>query len=183
MTQDRLKELLYYDPETGIFRWKINRGGKVKVGGKAGFYKEDEYSVIGVDHKTYLSHRLVFLYMEGYFPENDIDHINRIKDDNRWCNLREVSHQCNMRNCKLQSNNISGVTGVNYHKGICKWRSIITINDKQIHLGYYKNFYDAVKARWQAEVKYEFPNCNTTSSAYEYLKEHNQLGYTESGGE
>ena len=113
--------------------------------------------------------------MKSYLPENEIDHINRIKDDNRWCNLREVSRQCNVRNCSIGKNNKSGITGVGWVKKCNKWCSRITVSRKTICLGNYKEFSDAVKARWDAEVKYNFPNCNTTSSAYEYLKEHNLL--------
>ena len=82
LTQERLKELLHYDPETGYFTWKISPNNAVKVGSVAGTSMNNYIRII-IDHKAYLAHRLAFLYMEGYFPEHEVDHINRIRDDNR----------------------------------------------------------------------------------------------------
>lgn len=79
---------------------------------------------------------------------------------------------CNTRNKSIMKNNKSGITGIVWHKRDNKWLSQIMVFGKQLHLGYFDNIIDAVKARWNAEVKYNFPNCNTTSSAYMYLKEH-----------
>lgn len=128
-----------------------------------------------INGKLYKNHRLAFLYMEGYFPENGIDHIDRNKTNNSWNNLREVSHTCNMRNCKIQANNKSGITGVCWYKASNKWQAHIRIPKQNINLGYFDNLTDAAKSRWIAEVKYNFPNCNTTSSAYNYLKENNLI--------
>ena len=119
-----------------------------------------------------LSHRLAFLYMEGYFPENDVDHINRIKDDNRWCNLREVFRSCNMRNCDMMKTNTSGITGVRFNKFNQKWVARTLLFDKRVNLGYFDNKLDAAKARWEAEKKYCFEHCNTKSSAYQYIHKH-----------
>ena len=175
LTQEKLKELLHYDPNTGIFTWKIYRSSNAKKGEVAGSAHCCGYIQMSIDKKKYLAHRLVFLYMEGYFPENEVDHINRVRNDNRWCNLREISHICNLRNSSVQQNNTSNVTGINFHKHANKWRCEIGVKGKSIYLGIYSDFKDAVKARWDAEVKYNYPTCNTTSSAYEYLKEHNLL--------
>lgn len=112
--------------------------------------------------------------MDGYLPENDVDHINRIRNDNRWGNLRHVSRQCNNRNVGLRKCNKTGVTGVNSaYNGL--WKSDICVNRHHIGLGLFSDFNYAVKARWDAEVKYDFPACNSTSPAYLYLKENNLL--------
>jgi hypothetical protein len=169
LTQKRLKELLYYDPETGIFTRRVSRRG-VKVGSVAGAYSYG-YIRITVDYVPYQAHRLAFLYMKGYFPEYEVDHINRIKDDNRWCNLRHVSRLCNSRNCKVAKNSKSGITGVYWYKLRQKWGSYITIKGKSKHLGFFKNKKEAAQARWEVEVKYEYPNCNSSSSAYQFLQE------------
>lgn len=175
LTQDRLKELLSYDPETGIFTWKVDRTGKAKKGSRAGnLNKTNGYWIICVDNKRRLAHRLAILYIDGYLPENSLDHIDRNKINNRYNNLREVSQTCNSRNCNIAKNNKSGITGVSWHKKKNKWQSQINI-PKPINIGVFDSFIDAVKARWEAEVKYNFPNCNTTSSAYNYLKEHGVL--------
>lgn len=167
LTQERLRELLDYDPETGVFTWRVSRRG-AKKGCVAGSLSHG-YIHIRVDEKPYRAHRLAWLYMHGYFPENQIDHINRVRDDNRIINLREVSIQCNARNRGVRSTNTSGVVGVYWYKAIKKWRVQIKADGKNLHLGYYRNLPDAVLSRWNAEVKHEFPNCNSDSSAYQYL--------------
>ena len=121
LTQNRLKELLHYDPETGIFTWRVSRRG-AKSGSVAGVH-DNGYIRIKIDYELYLAHRLTFLYMEGYFPEYHVDHKNRIRDDNRWSNLRHVSRQCNQRNASIAKDNTSGITGVCWHKNNKKWIS------------------------------------------------------------
>ncbi len=170
ITQEELKRNLHYNPEAGLFKWKISNNRRIKIGDIAGT-KTHGYIIIRINKKNYYSHRLAWLYMEGYFPENDTDHIDRNKSNNSWDNLRHVSKSCNSRNCKISKNNKSGVTGVSWYKNYKKWHGQIMINKKIIKLGYYKNKDDAVLARWNAEVKYDYPNCNTTSSAYNYLKD------------
>ena len=169
LTQERLKKLLHYDPETGIFI-RLVKTSFIKIGDIAGYHSHG-YITFSVDGKEYLAHRLSFLYMEGYFPENDVDHINRIRDDNRWCNLRHVTHKCNLRNCSLSKNNKSGINGVSWSKAANKWESCIKVDGEKKYLGIFETLKEAAQVRWKAEVKYDFPNCNTTSSAYQYLQE------------
>ncbi len=169
ISYDRLHELLNYNPETGIFTWKIDRGN-FKAGKQAGTLHHLGYINIIIDWKSYGAHRLAWLYINGYFPENQIDHINRDKTDNRIKNLREATCQCNNRNRDIQKNNKTGIVGVHWSKTSRKYRAEIKINRKTIHLGYFKILKEATQARWEAEKKYNFPDCNTTSSAYQYLK-------------
>ena len=169
LTQARLKEVIDYDPLTGIFVWKKSLSANAIVGSTAGSKTKFGYIVIQIDRKIHKAHRLAFLFMEGYFPENEIDHINRVSYDNRWCNLRHVSHQCNMRNKSVQRNNSSGITGICLDRE--RWKAQIRVSKKKINLGRFVNFNDAAKARWEGEKKYNFPNCNTTSTAYNYLKD------------
>lgn len=174
LTQKRLKELLHYNPETGIFTRLKTVPGKAKKDNIAGYIKKDGYRAISIDHKRYYASRLAWLYMEGYFPENEIDHKNRIRHDDRWINLRHVSHQCNLRNCGISKNNKSGITGVFWYGPSQKWGARIMISGKDIFLGYFKGKTDAVRARWNAEVKHGFSGCNTTSMAYLYLRKSKQ---------
>jgi len=146
LTQDRLKELLDYNPITGIFTWKISRG-RYAARDLGGGVNVKGYRRIRLDGKKYLASRLAWLYMEGYFPENQMDHINRIRDDDRWVNLRHVSAQCNTRNSKQRKDNISGVTGVYWHTQHDKWGADIQVDHKRKYLGYFKDFTEAVKAR------------------------------------
>ena len=170
ITQRKLKELLDYDPLTGLFTCKVKRSPRAMPGTIAGGKDSDGYISICICGAKQKAHRLAFLWMEGYFPENDVDHIDRNPSNNKWENLREVSRQCNLRNCEIGSNNRSGVTGVSYAKRDKTWKACVKISYKNIYLGSFVKKYDAVKARWEAEIKYNFPNCNTTSSAYRYLQ-------------
>ena len=174
LTQKRLKELLSYDPETGFFKWLISRQG-ARLGQAAGCLNYEGYGQIRINNKTYRAARLAWLYMEGYFPEYEVDHEDRDPLNNRWNNLRHVTSQCNNRNQGKRKDNKSGVTGVGWDYNVEKWRPKIGVNKKLINLGSFVDFNKAVKARWEAEVKYEFPNCKSDSSAYQYLLENNLL--------
>ena len=91
ISQGELKEVLEYNPDTGVFIWRKPNGNRVKVGNVAGNKSVNGYIRIKIK-KEYLAHRLAYLYMIGNFPENDIDHINHIKDDNRWVNPVSYTH-------------------------------------------------------------------------------------------
>jgi len=166
----KLKRILHYNPLTGYWKWKINIG-RIKKGTFAGsFNKENGYIYITIDYVPYLASRLAFLYMKGYLPEYQAEHRDRNKINNKWDNLREATRQCNQRNRNVMKNNKTGVTGVCYCKNHKKFKAYIKITLKLINLGYFKNKIEAVKARWEAEKKYNWSNCCTTSSAYLYLK-------------
>lgn len=162
ITQEHLKYLFSYDPLTGLFTRNIDVGrpGKVKKGKVAGcLNKAHGYVNIIIDREIYLAHRLAWLYMTGSFPESQIDHINHIRNDNRWVNLRDVTHVENQQNKNVQKNNSSGVAGVHWDKRSKKWWARIGVNGKIVSLGYYKNKTDAVKARKEAEIKHGYhPN-------------------------
>jgi len=155
ITQERLKELIHYDPETGGFNWVVNRGS-AKKGHNAGCTSKRGYCSIKIDNKIHLSHRIAFLYMEGEFPLGEVDHINHIKDDNRWSNLRDATHTNNQMNRSLNKNNSSGCVGVYWQKRIEKWRAHIKVSGVSKHLGYFSNLSDAVSAREEANIKYGF---------------------------
>lgn len=156
ITQKQLKKLLYYTPHTGTFTRLISTSNVVKVGDIAGCLNAQKYYSIRINKKSYLCHRLAWLYIYGYFPKNQIDHINHNRGDNRICNLREVTMQENKRNSPIPSNNTSGTIGVYWHKQRQKWLASIKVNKKQLSLGIYKNKEDAIKARKHAEKIYKF---------------------------
>lgn len=147
LTQKRLKEVLKYNKNTGIF----TKGGK-----SIGYDDGRGYLRTLIDGKQYRLHRLAWLYQHGTFPDNslDIDHINQNKRDNSIDNLRVVSHIENSRNQKKHSTNTSGVSGV--YKFGKKWRAMIRFKDKLIHLGLFKEKEDASIARKKALDKYRF---------------------------
>lgn len=168
LSYERLHELIYYDPLTGHFFWTSSRKRKNK-GSRAGSKSKNGYVSITIDGKSYSAQRLAWLYMEGYFPEHEIDHINRIKYDNRWDNLRHVTHTCNVRNIGITKSTTSRVVGVNYNGK--KWYVNIGHLSCSIQLGAYEDFLTAVRVRWEAEKLLGYPDCNSTSTAFLYLKQ------------
>jgi Demerecviridae HNH endonuclease len=137
LTQARLKELLTYDPDTGVFRWSKRRGG-VKFGGLCGrVSKVHGYLEICIDRELIRAHRLAFLYMTGRLPGAYVDHANRDKTDNRWANLREATMPQNMVNVGLRPNNTSGLVGVVWDKARGKWRAQIRLKGRKKNLGRY----------------------------------------------
>lgn len=170
LTQKELKINLKYFPGTGNLRWKKKTNHFIEINTIAGCKDKDNYILIGLKGKLYKAHRLIWLYMEGYLPEHDIDHIDRNPSNNKWDNLRHVSRTCNVNNTGIRKDNTSGVKGVYWKKNRKHWQVAICINQKQIHLGTFKGFTKAVHARYKAEIKYNFPNCNSSSTAHLYLK-------------
>ena len=150
ITQKQLKEILHYNPDTGVFTRKILLGGQMP-GSIAGNNHHSGYIYISIKKKHYSSHRLAFLYMHGYMPEQ-IDHINGIRDDNRIINLRHSSHEINMKNKAKYKNNTSGYAGVVWRKDTKKWRVIIGT----ISLGSFKDKDEAIRVRKEAEIKYGY---------------------------
>ena len=175
--QERLKEVLHYSPDTGIFTWRNDVSKNIKAGCIAGSVVGNGYVHIGVDGGDYQAHRLAFLYVHGYFPENNIDHCNRVKSDNRINNLREVSQVCNVRNTCNRTTNTSGVKGVCWYKKLKTWRAQITVNGEGKHCGYYKDFADAVCARLAAEQCLNWSGCDNTSPAFIWAKQNIQCSH------
>ena len=133
----RLRELLQYDPETGIFIWIKKPPQSRKIGIEAGC-NSCGYCYIHLKNKRYAAHRLAWLYIYGNFPQLSIDHINGNGLDNRISNLREATATQNSHNVYgPQSNNTSGYLGVHWVHHKRKWRSAIVVNNKKVSLGYF----------------------------------------------
>lgn len=170
LNQERVKELFSYNGKNLI--WKVRTSNRIQVGSVAGNYNHG-YIEISIDNKSYYAHRLVWLYHYGYLPKEHLDHINGDTQDNRIENLRKIDKQGNARNCGMSCNNVSGVKGVYFNKQNQKWIANIFISGKTKYLGSYKNFDDAVHARYLEEVRLGWLGCNSPSnmgSAYSYLK-------------
>ena len=156
LTQKRLKEVLYYDPETGVFTRIVRTSNSINIGDVAGGLMKIGYLRTSIDGKSYLCHRLAFLYMLGEFPPMDTDHINGVKHDNRWENLRSVSHKDNTKNQRLRKSSKSGSIGVYWREDTRKWSVRICAKGKLISLGCFSEFDDAVTARKVAHNKYGY---------------------------
>jgi len=155
LSQKQLKELFYYDPETGHFTRLTKTAKRVKIGELAGGDNGFGYLQIRINGELYLSHRLACLYMTGKWPEFT-DHINHIRSDNRWINLREVTCTENHKNMTLRADNLSGVIGVCFCNRDKAWLSYINVEKKRKPLGYFKDKFEAICARMSANNKYNF---------------------------
>jgi hypothetical protein len=148
LTQSRLKELLDYNPKTGVFIWRVDRGSKYKAGDVAGSVKPRGVSHIGVDGRPHFAHVLAWLYMAGKYPEGLIDHEDGNPSNNRWKNLREATHAQNGANVGLRKDNTSGFKGVRFRYG--KWRASIKTQDRRLHLGTFDTAEEACAAYHKA---------------------------------
>lgn len=139
LTQERLKELLDYNPSTGDFFWRVDRGGK-RAGDRAGC-KKRLYVAISVDDQIYRAHLLAWLWMTGEFPALFIDHRDLDKHNNAWSNLREATKSQNQANTGLIATNASGLKGVSRYRAGERagkpWQATIQKNGKSIFLGHF----------------------------------------------
>lgn len=141
----RLKESLSYDPETGVFNWRILTSNRAKIGARAGT-NSNGYFIISVDGTRYMAHRLAWLYVTGEWPRGEIDHINGDRSDNRFENLRRTTHADNMKNMSKHKDNTSGFKGVFWAQHARRWRSYICANGRSKHLGYFNTPEEAYAA-------------------------------------
>lgn len=157
LTQDQLKKLFHYDPETGNFTRLKNASSNARAGDVAG-YKDPSngYVRFRIQGTLHYAHRLVWLYVHGSFPEHEIDHINHNKHDNRLANLRHVSHAKNGKNQTIAKNNTSGHCGVWWSERQRKWAAEIRGNQEKKILGYFPDKSDAIAARLAANVEYGY---------------------------
>lgn len=143
-TAERLREVLAYDPGTGVFTWRLRISSHSVVGRRAGTRKPPKnYVCIGIDGKRYYAHRLAWLYMTGMWPACDIDHHNLVHDDNRWKNLRPASPSQNRCNQRPRRDNRLGLKGVFFHAARRKWYARITKDHRTHHLGVFETADDA----------------------------------------
>jgi hypothetical protein len=146
LTAHELRELLDYNPATGVFRWRVARSNRVKVGQETGCLNAYGYKVIGIHGRVLQASRLAWLYTTGAWPEHDIDHINGDPADNRWENLRAATRSDNQCNRRKQSNNKSGFKGVHFDQKRGKWRARIAKRGHDVDLGFFERVEDAGRA-------------------------------------
>lgn len=156
ISKAKLNARYRYCPETGNLYHKTTPNGRIKVGDKVGYIDAKGYRRTAIDGKQYLNHRIIWFMLHGCWPRFQIDHINRIKDDNRIENLRQVTNSGNQRNQDLYSNNHSGVHGVHINRQSGSWCATIGDGKKKVSLGTFKEWWDAVCARKAAENEYGY---------------------------
>lgn len=151
LTQDRVKEL--FDYKDGNLFWKVKAAKRTKIGDMAGWVSSKGYKKVRVDRKQEYIHRLIFLMHHGFEPKI-VDHVDLNPSNNQISNLRAATREDNARNKNRQKNNTTGFTGVFFRKDSGKFRAIIGINDKLMHLGTYKCPKEAAIAYNQAAIKH-----------------------------
>lgn len=160
ITYEEVSKLLKYNSKTGQLIWLVKKGSRALKGEIAGFSSKrtngKKYIRVVINDKIYMAHNIIYLLKTKNLPKQQIDHIDGCGTNNKWGNLRLVSHRENHKNKRKPSNNTSGVVGVYWTKNINKWEASIKINNKKIKLGYFINKEDAVKSRKLAEIQYGF---------------------------
>jgi hypothetical protein len=153
MDIQEIRNLFRYEPETGNIYWIAFGKGRIKKKA-AGTVTKSGYVGILINGDRYYAHRLAWALHHGAWPEDQIDHINGIKTDNRISNLRMATNSQNGKNYGFNKSNTSGVKGVSWCKQTQKWRACIKINGKAINKGRFDNKNDAITARQNAEIEY-----------------------------
>lgn len=171
---EQLKEKLEYNEKIGIFKWKIDNQNQVCHNDIAGTIHSNGYVYIKIDGETYRAHKLAWFYYYGVYPKQELDHINKIKSDNRITNLREITHINNLRNTKIYKNNTSSVKGVTFDKSRNKWRAQIVVNQHTYNLGRFKDFDEAVCTRLIVEQCLNWLNSDASSPAHQYVRKNIQ---------
>jgi len=149
---DELRKLICYDPLTGVFVWS-KKVGRHSEGKAAGWVHSRGYLCITINRCKVYAHRLAFILMKGCRPEADIDHINGIRTDNRWVNLRSVDRRTNLENRTSLHNesSASGLLGVHWCNQKQAWHAEIKTHSKKRHIGFFQDKNKAQEAYLQVK--------------------------------
>lgn len=168
-TPAQLRQLISYDPDTGVLTWLPRTADFFTDGGHSAGHRAanwnaryagkpalNAFSTHGycrgsIFGRNFSGHRVAWAIYHGEWPDGEIDHINHNIRDNRIANLRLVDRLENMKNVSFRRDNKSGATGVWWRKDIGKWLAHIGAGPRRRNLGYFENFVDAVAARKKAE--------------------------------
>ncbi|HEY3987431.1 HNH endonuclease signature motif containing protein [Cedecea sp.] len=142
---EKLKELLSYNPATGVLIWKVDYG-RAKAGQEASAKNGAGYKRIGIDGRKYYCHRICWAISYGYWPSKNIDHVDRDRGNNSISNLREVTQGENCRNKGINPLNPHGYKGISLYKRTGKWTAQIKVNGEKMHLGYFPTKEEAAAA-------------------------------------
>lgn len=157
LTQQRLRELLHYDGDTGLITRLTDYGrwNRQKAGNVVGSMRRDGYMQVNIDGSMYLSHRVAWAYVHGKWPVNDIDHIDGNRTNNRISNLREATRGENLQNKRrAQSNSASGMLGVSWDKARSKWTAEIKVGKTKFRLGRFDLVAEAQSAYLEAKRRH-----------------------------
>ncbi len=153
LSHSELKQLLHYDPETGIWRWLVHRGRMIP-GDRAGSIHSLGYWLVMIGEKNYRSSRLAWFYVTGKWPPEKVDHKNGKRADDRWDNIRLATASQNAVNHKKRVTNSSGYKGVYQNKTYKRFYAQITIQGYQVFLGSRKTAEEAYALYVEAAKKH-----------------------------
>lgn len=154
VTFDRASELLAYNPVTGWLTWKVYKSSRSAIGSRAGYVSTvDGYRRVQIDGKMFLEHIVIWLLVYGKIPNHQVDHENRVRDDNREENLRPATPAQNHINSKMRCDNTTGQRGVTRHKQAGKYYARLYIDGRQTSLGLYDSAKEAGEVARLARLK------------------------------
>lgn len=149
---ESLRKILSYCPETGVLRWKVRRRNVAMPGDIAGSITDSGYVMVGIHRRQLRAHRIAWALTYGEWPASDLDHKNRVRSDNRLCNLRLATRSENSQNTNLRVDNKTGVKGVSLRLDTGTFSASIALDGESKHLGCYHSLQEAQLARAKAET-------------------------------
>lgn len=159
ITADEVRRLLHYDPLTGIFTRKVTTCARGKAGAVAGTLNDSGYILIALHSLQYRAHRLAWLYMTGEWPKHEVDHINCVRDDNRWENLRDLPTRINSQNRRhAMKNSKTGLLGASWNAKDQKFAARLKVGSRYLSLGYHDTA-EAAHAAYVAAKRTHHPGC------------------------
>lgn len=157
LTQELVAKVLKYDALLGTLLWISNLHSKrVIPNGRAGYLKKSGYRGITLFGVTYLEHHLIWFIAHGFWPADQLDHINQVRDDNRIINLREVTKAENARNRSRNPNSKLGEHGIWFNQRTNKYVAEITLNGKKVYQKSFDNIDEAIQDRRAESLKLGF---------------------------
>lgn len=154
LTQARLRELLHYDPDTGLFTWRVDRPPRAKAGDSPQSPTKRGYLRASIAGRLHYLHRLAWLYVHGVWPTGVIDHVNGNPSDNRIENLRDVSHAVNLQNLrKARSDSTTGLIGAQPAGATGRYVARIYVDNRNLSLGRFDSAEEAHSAYLIAKRK------------------------------
>lgn len=152
LTVERLRQVLAYDQESGLFTWREATSFRVTVGKTAGSPCKSGYIEIGVDGHSYYAHRLAWFYVTGEWPPHQVDHRDRVRTNNAFLNLRRALNAENTQNSVTpRAHNKSGYLGVSFDRRRGMFTAEIRAGNKRFRLGFFEDPKDASAAYWSAK--------------------------------
>lgn len=153
LTQEAARALFRYDPKSGNLYWRFGPPNRIAAHQSGVRRSDGTYSLaVNIGKIHYAAHNIIWVYVTGKKPKGEVDHINRIKCDNRWSNLREASRSQNQANTGLYKNNTTGYRGVSFDKSIGRYRAIFSKNGKNRCLGVFDRPEEAHEAWKQTAI-------------------------------